>query len=186
MTAGWQPIADDPLSPEQVRINEWQAALPVYWKDNVFDAVILRGAREHLLKHRPRVLYIGLGETDEWAHGRRYDLYLDAAQKSDRALGELWKLVQSLPEYADRTALLITTDHGRGLTGSDWTSHGANIAGAEFIWMAVLGAGIEPLGVRSDVEITQSQVAATIAHLVGENFQQVSLKIAAPVPLKKP
>ena len=88
--------------------------------------------------------------------------------------------------FIGRTALLITTDHGRGLTGKDWTSHGTNIDGAEFIWMAVMGPGVEPFGIRSDIQITQSQVAATISRLVGENFQQVSPQIAAPVSLNKP
>ena len=36
---------------------------------------------------------------DEWGHGRRYDLYLDAAHNSDRFLAELWRTVQSMPEY---------------------------------------------------------------------------------------
>ena len=65
------------------------------------------GALEYLKKNRPRVLYVMLGETDEWAHGRRYDLYLDAAWRNDRFIQRLWEAAQSLPEYAGRTALLI-------------------------------------------------------------------------------
>lgn len=183
--AGWRPIDDAPLTAEQTRINATQAALPVYWKDNVFDVVTLQAAREHLLKHRPRALYIGLGETDEWAHGRRYDLYLDAAHNADRALAELWKLMQSLPEYADHTALLITTDHGRGLTGKDWTNHSADTPGSEFMWIAVMSPDVPALGVRSDVSTTQAQVAATIAKLVGHDFLTLSPKSAAVLPLTK-
>ncbi len=183
MAAGWAPIADDPLSVGQRQINEMQSRLPVYWKDNVYDVVTMHGAREHLLKHRPRVLYIGLGETDEWAHGRRYDLYLDSAHNADKFLSELWQQIQTMPEYAGKTALLITTDHGRGLTGKDWTSHGADIVGAEFIWIGVLGADVPALGVRSDIEATQSQIAATVAHLVGQDFRSVSPKAAAPLKL---
>ena len=182
--AGWQPIDDAPLTAVQMRINATQAALPVYWKDNVYDVITLQAAHEHLLKHRPRVLYIGLGETDEWAHGRRYDLYLNAAFNADRALAELWKLVQSLPEYADRTALLITTDHGRGLTGKDWTNHSADTVGSEFLWIAVMSPDVPALGIRSDVNATQAQVAATIAKLVGHDFLTISPKAATPLPLQ--
>ena len=57
-------------------------------------------------KQHPRVLYVMLGETDEWAHGRRYDLYLDAAQRNDRFIKRLWETAQSMPEYANRTALV--------------------------------------------------------------------------------
>ena len=39
---------------------------------------------------KPRVLYIMLGEGDEWAHGGRYDLYLDAAFRADRFIRSVW------------------------------------------------------------------------------------------------
>ena len=80
-----------------------------------------------------------LGETDEWAHGRRYDLYLDAAQRNDRFVKRLWETAQSMPEYANRTALVMATDHGRGDTPRDWTDHGRKVPAAERIWMAVMG-----------------------------------------------
>lgn len=181
----WRPIKDEPLSPAQVVVNEMQSKLPVYWKDNVWDAVTMAGAKEHFLKHRPRVLYVGLGETDEWAHGRRYDLYLDSAQKADGFIRELWELTQSLPDYKDKTAFVVTTDHGRGVTGKDWTNHSADTVGAEFIWIAAFGTGVEPLGVRSNVKATQSQIAPTLAKLLGQDFQKVDPKIAAPLPLTK-
>jgi hypothetical protein len=60
------------------------------------------------------------GGQDEWAHERRYDLYLDAIHRSDDFLRVLWETVQRMPEYGGRTALLVATDHGRG-SGTDWT-----------------------------------------------------------------
>src|SRR5262249_4369130 len=139
-------------------------------------------AREHLIRHKPRVMYIGLGETDEWGHGRRYDLYLDAARNSDRYLAELWQLLQKLPEYKDKTSLLITTDHGRGDSRIDWTDHGRKTPSAEFIWIALIGPDTPAGGLRENVETTQSQVAATIAHLLGEDFVSASPKSAPPLP----
>lgn len=176
-------IVDDPLTPRQRFLNDMVATLPHTWEGNMFDAVTQETAREHLLRHQPRILYIGLGETDEWAHERRYDLYLQAVHLNDRFLADLWKTVQAMPEYAGKTALVLTTDHGRGTTPEDWTSHGAKIDGAEFIWMAVLAPGVVPsLGVRADVETTQSQVAATIAALVGADFNAASPRSAPPLP----
>ena len=178
----WQPIADDPLSERQRAMNEALTKLPRYWPDNTFDVVTMAYAREHLLRHKPRVLYIGLGESDEWGHGRRYDLYLDSANNADRYLAELWHTLQKMPEYRDKTSLLITTDHGRGDSRVDWTDHGKNVPSAEFIWIAVLGPDTPALGLRKNVETTQSQVAATIAHLLGEDFASASPKAAAPLP----
>ena len=49
---------------------------------------------------RPRVLYVNYGETDEWGHARRYDRYLEAAQRVDRWMRELWETMQSLPRIS--------------------------------------------------------------------------------------
>lgn len=180
--AGTGPIVDEPLSERQRLLNDVIAETVVLWKGNGIDSLTMAAAREHLVKHKPRVLYVGLGETDEWGHGRRYDLYLDAANKADAFLRGLWDLVQSLPEYRGKTSLVISTDHGRGGTVADWTDHGAKVEGAEFLWMAVLGPDTPALGVRRDVEATQSQIAATLAQLVGEDFRAASPKSALPLP----
>jgi phosphopentomutase len=179
-------VDDAPLTERQRMMNELLPQLPLYWPDNTFDLVTMEYAREHLLRHKPRVLYIGLGETDEWGHGRRYDLYLDAAHKADRFLAELWQMLQKMPQYQGKTALLVTTDHGRGDTRVNWTDHGKDIPSAEFIWITVLGPDTPPLGLREDVETTQSQVAATVAHLLGEDFSKASPKAAAPLPGVRP
>ncbi len=179
---GWTPIAEQPLTDRQRFANDLMTRLPRYWPDNTYDVITMEAAREHLLRHKPRVLYIGLGETDEWAHARRYDLYLDAAYNGDRFLAELWELLQRMPEYKDRTTLLLTTDHGRGTTRVDWTDHGKNVLDAEYVWMAALGPDTPPRGVRENVETTQGQVAATIAGLLGENLCAASVRAAPPLP----
>jgi phosphopentomutase len=144
--------------------------------------VTQESAREHIQRHKPRVLYNGLGETDEWGHARRYDLYLDAANKNDHYLKDLWDMLQQMPEYGGKTSLLITTDHGRGGTRVNWTDHGKDVPGAEFIWIAVLGPDTPALGVRADVETTQAQVAASIARLLDEDFRTANSKAAPPLP----
>lgn len=181
--AGWLPIQEKDLNERQRAINAMADRLPRYWPGNAFDIVTMEAAQAHLQKHKPRVLFIGLGETDEWGHGRRYDLYLDAARNSDRFLAELWQQLQELPDYKDQTTLIVTTDHGRGSTRTDWTDHGKNVPGAEWIWIAVLGPDTPALGVREKVAVTQSQVAATIARLLGEDFSKASPKSAPPLPV---
>ena len=78
---------------------------------------------------------------------------------------------------------MISTDHGRGDAGVDWTSHGREVPAAEQIWMAVMGPGVPALGVRRGTKATQSQIAATIASLLGEDFNKASPKAAPPLPL---
>lgn len=183
--AGWEPFQGADLTDRERQANEWMERLPRYWPDNVFDVVFMEAAQSALARRKPRVLYVALGETDEWGHGRRYDLYLDAAHQADRFLARTWAALQRTPQYQNKTALLITTDHGRGSTREDWTDHGKKIAGAEFIWIAAMGPGVPALGEREKVEVTQSQVAATIAALLGEDFTAARKEAAKPLPLAR-
>jgi len=185
--AGITPIPGDALTDRQRLLNEMIQDTVVLWPNNQIDAITIQAAREYLVHHQPRVLFLGLGETDEWGHGRRYDRYLHAAHHADDFLRRLWELLQSLPQYRDQTSIVIAPDHGRGGTIRDWTDHGAKIEGAERIWMAAMGPAIAPSGVRSEVNVTLSQIAATLAQLVGEDFQSASPRAAAPLPgLLKP
>jgi hypothetical protein len=163
-------------------INELASDLPTYWEYGPFDAPIVYAALEALRTAKPRALYVMLGEGDEWAHEGRYDLYLDATRRADRFIERIWTTAQSMPEYKDKTALVITTDHGRGATTADWGDHGKKVPAAENTWIAAIGAGIAPLGVREGVTVTTSQIAATLAALVGEDFRAAAKTAAPPLP----
>lgn len=179
------PPVVNPQSERERTINEFAADLPPYWSAERFDAPTGLGALEYVRRHRPRVFYVMLGETDEWAHARRYDLYLDAARRNDRFIRQLWETAQSLPEYAGKTALILATDHGRGDNTATWTSHGEKVPESDRIWMAVMGPGVRPLGIRTGAVATQAQVAATIAALLGEDYQAAQPKAAPPLDLGK-
>lgn len=154
--------------------------IPTTWKGCTYDMLAFRPALDYLKAKKPRVLYISLGETDEWAHAGRYDLYLSAARRSDDYLRLLWTTLQEMPEYAGKTALLVTTDHGRGHEGTKWRDHGKDVVGAERIWLAAIGPGVAALG-ESKEEFTQAQVAATVAALLGEDYRRDVPKAAAPL-----
>lgn len=181
--AGWEPIQAVQLTERERALNETMAQMPRYWPDNVYDVFTMGAVRSAYERRKPRVLYVALGETDEWGHGKRYDLYLDSARKSDQWLAETWERLQADPQYKGKTALIVTTDHGRGSTRVDWTDHGKNVPGAEFIWIAVMGPDTPALGERENIEVTQSQVAATVAALVGEDFTATDAKVAKPLPV---
>lgn len=138
-----------------------------------FDVYTHYAAMEHLKTKKPRVLYIAYGETDEWAHEGRYKDYLDATKNLDKWISDIWNYVQSTPEYKDKTAILITSDHGRGdVKKEEWTSHGTKIVGANELWFAIIGAGIPAKGeVTSDMQLYQKQFAQTIASLLGLTYK---------------
>ena len=182
VNAGWQPLTVGPDAAELAALNAWAGEVPHVWHNVRYDFFTHRGALAWIKAEQPRLLYLSLGETDDWAHARRYDLYLDAAQRADRYLAELWELLQSLPEYRDLTSLVLTTDHGRGETGADWISHGADIPGSEFLWAAILGPDT-PAGTPPPGSFTQSQIAATVAALLGEDYPAAVEQAAPPLPV---
>jgi arylsulfatase A-like enzyme len=140
-----------------------------------YDQLTFLTAKEYVQKKQPRVVFIGLGETDEHAHHGRYDLYLEQANKIDRMIAELWHWIQTTEGYKDNTTILITTDHGRGSRDSKWTSHSTFIRGSSQTWMAMIGPGIAPLGeVKEEQQFYQQQLAQTIAGLVGEKFEPIA------------
>jgi hypothetical protein len=138
--------------------------------DECLDVFTHYEAMEYLKEHKPRVMFIGYGETDEWAHAGKYYSYLNAAHQVDKWLSDLWGYIQSDPNYKDQTALVITTDHGRGL-GDEWTTHGAKVKGASEMWVAIMGPGIAAKGeVTAPMQNYQQQIAQTVASLLGTKF----------------
>ncbi len=157
------------------------ATTPLF-KDVILDAYTAEAALHLVKQSKPRALYFAFGETDEWAHEGRYDLYLSAAHNVDRFIARLWTEMQAIPQYRDQTTFVVTTDHGRGVSPTRWKGHGAEIEESGFVWVAVFGPDTPPMGERCRVpELTQGQVASTVAALVGEDFQQASSGAAPPI-----
>ena len=148
----------------------------------IFDSFTHHVALDYLEKKHPRAFYVAFGETDEWAHEGRYDRYLITARRVDFFIHDLWETCQSLPQYRDKTTFIITTDHGRG-SGPEWKDHGEKIAGSENTWVAIIGPDTPPLGERTNcAPVTASQIAATIAAFLGEDYRAAFPQAAAPIP----
>jgi hypothetical protein len=132
------------------------------------DSITFQYAMEYLKRERPRVTFIGFDETDQHAHGGRYDEYLKAANRADKMLAQLWDWVQSQPDYRNQTTLLITTDHGRGNGKNNWRKHRLLAAGSRHIWFAVIGPDTPAFGeMKIKSKTYQNQVAKTIAAFLG-------------------
>ncbi len=128
---------------------------------------------EYLKANQPRVMYFAFGDTDEFAHAGDYDYYLDAAQNADAFIRLIWEYVQSTPKYANKTTLILATDHGRGdARDSQWRHHGSKIVGANQLWMAAMGPSIPATGeAKTQATNQQGQIAATIAKILGQDYK---------------
>lgn len=162
------------LNQKQKLINSMlQNSFRPFHNDECLDVFTHYAAMEYLKNNKPKLMYISYGETDEWAHAGKYRYYLDAAHQVDAWLNEIWNFIQSDLQYKDKTALFITTDHGRGdKIKKEWTDHGSEIKDASEIWFALIAPGINPKGeVIEKKQLYQKQFAQTISHLLGIHFE---------------
>jgi len=174
-----------PLTPKEKILNKLIAEMPQPFGGVRWDGFTFELAMEYAKKNHPKVLYIAFDETDDNAHASAYDKYLDSAYATDKWLSQLWSFIQNDPVYKDKTSMIITTDHGRGdVVKTQWTSHGKTIKGASEIWLAAIGPDIEARGVITDKkQRTQSQVAATLAALLGYEYTNSRSEVGEPIEL---
>jgi hypothetical protein len=175
MRTGWDtPVPVDP-TPRQALLNALYRTVTREFSDMPWDALLQQTLLDYVQTRLPRVLFVGYGETDEWAHNGRYDLVLQSAHNVDGFIRELWTTMQAIPQYRNRTTFLITTDHGRGDGPENWKHHDWNVDGAENIWIAVVGPDTPALGERKNTaRVTQSQIAATAAALLGQDWRSAN------------
>ncbi len=184
INAGYQEARGTPRMEDLGRL---QLDLRTPWKEARHDAITFELALEYVKRYKPRVLYLALDETDDWAHDKRYDGVLRMAQYFDRALERLWTAMQAMPEYRDRTSLVVTSDHGRGSELADWSSHGSKVAGAEYIWLAVMGPDTPTRGEVANAQtVHQRDVSATLLALAGLESGEFCGDQGKPVALALP
>ncbi|MGI8742507.1 MAG: alkaline phosphatase family protein [Bryobacteraceae bacterium] len=182
VNAGYDPFTSIPMTPRLDLLNRFKTELPRVWADEAFDAIPFYTALEYLKFRKPKVLYLSLGETDDWAHQGNYAEYLTAAHRVDDFLRALWESIQSMPEYRGKTTLIFSPDHGRGEAPTEWKSHGEKIPDSKYIWIAFLGPDTPALGERSNISpVTQSQIAATLAAFLGEDYPTAVEKAGKPI-----
>ena len=159
-----------------------QALTP--WDSVRHDYVTLNMALDYMRREKPRVIYIALGETDDWAHDRRYDRVLSAIQYFDEALRQIFELIDSSSFYKNKTSVVISSDHGRGSTVENWHGHGDKYPGAEQIWIAMAGAGIAAKGEMTNSPAAfQRDIAPTILSLLGIDPQEYKGATGKPIPV---
>lgn len=163
-------------------VTEFRRDTTEMWHDLTYDSFLFHAALDHVKHKRPRLVFVGFGETDEWAHSGRYDLYLHAAHHVDEFVRRLWETTQSMSQYRGKTTFILTADHGRGSGPQGWRDHGEKVDGAEADWIAVIGPDTPPAGERNETQaLGENQIAATLAALLGEDYHSAFPQSGAPI-----
>ena len=171
------------------------------------DTLTARLALQTLRKSKPRVLYIGMGDTDELAHAGNYEQYLAAANRTDDFIRTIWETIEADPVMRGKTTLIVTTDHGRGEAADEtWTEHSSKtylemyptylrdytktgIIGSDAIWFAAIGPGVKPGSPPASKNVTavgacatQSQIAASALSALGIDWRRFDRNAGMPLP----
>lgn len=101
--------------------------------------------RQLMRQEAPSLLWITMHDIDV-AHAGAYSLYIDGIRRTDRLCADVWKVIQSEPEYAGKTTLFILPDFGRDSDddsgGNGFQHHRTGDALSRTTWMMALGAGV--------------------------------------------
>jgi hypothetical protein len=122
---------------------------------------------------QPRVLWIALGDTDEYAHRGDWQGYLAALAAADALLGRLARL-----GLADDTLILVTADHGRS---ANFRDHGDSLESSRS-WLIAAGGAIPPVGIVRDGDAHRlADIAPSLRALVHLDHDPSS-RAGEPIP----
>src|SRR5450432_3106416 len=125
--------------------------------------------RQLMRQEAPSLLWITMHDIDV-AHAGAYSLYIDGIRRTDRLCAEVWKVIQSEPEYAGKTTLFILPDFGRDSDndsgGNGFQHHRTGDALSRTTWMLAAGPGIRQ-GVVYDRAIESTDLVPTLGSMLG-------------------
>ncbi len=133
------------------------------------DELSLYIARQLMRQVAPSLLWITMHDIDV-AHAGAYSLYIEGIRRTDRLCSEVWKTIQSEPEYSGKTTLFILPDFGRDSDedagGNGFQHHRTGDVLSRTTWMLVAGAGIRE-GVVFDRAMESTDLVPTIGAMLG-------------------
>ena len=123
----------------------------------------------HLMRElAPSLLWITLHDIDV-AHSGAYSLYIEGIRRSDRLCAELWKTIQTDPEYAGRTTMFILPDFGRDADGdaggNGFQHHRTGDPLSRTTWMMAMGPAVRQ-GAVVDRPVESIDLTPTLGSLL--------------------
>lgn len=137
---------------------------PLYHWEGYTDQDVWREAQEILDTYAPTLFLVYLAEVDHAGHSGNWTYYTNTIAMADSIVGMLWDYMQTNENYAGRTTMIVTNDHGRHTY--DWTGHGCDCEGCRTIQLLAIGPDIES-GLVSEQSRTLRDITPTIGELLG-------------------
>ena len=123
--------------------------------------------REIMQKFAPRLMVVAFSDV-EAAHFGSYGLHVAGIKTADRLAWQLWREIESNPDYKGRTTMIVLPEFGRDPDGSStngFFNHRANEESTRDTWMMALGPAIGKARVI-DRPVRHVDVCPTLAGLL--------------------
>jgi hypothetical protein len=173
------PLYAPSLAGQQIELNQMAEVLKLSVEDFATHARSLASpdelsvyiAKQLMRQLAPSLLWITLHDIDI-AHSGAFSLYVDGIRRSDRLCAELWRTIQSEPEYSNKTTMFILPDFGRDSDidpgGNGFQHHRTGDQMSRTTWMMVLGPNVKQ-NVVIDRPIESTDLVPTLGALLGFN-----------------
>ena len=126
-------------------------------------------AKQLMRQVAPSLLWITMHDIDI-AHAGTYSLYVDGIRRTDQLCAEVWKTIESEPQYSGKTTLLILPDFGRDSDedagGNGFQHHRTGDSLSRTTWLIAMGPGIRE-GVVHDRPVDSLDLVPTIGSMMG-------------------
>jgi Metalloenzyme superfamily len=143
------------------KARSWPGADADYRPDAYTAPIALR----YLETWRPRFLFLGLGDADEYAHRNDYRGYVGALRDFDATMGELAVTLDRMGDRGRHTTVIVTTDHGRA---RDFRDHGGDWPESANVWLVAFGGEVGVRGIApARAPHRLADVAPTVRVLLG-------------------
>jgi len=127
---------------------------------------------QYLDQQSPHLVVCSLSDTDKVAHSRSWNGYLKAIENADSLIALTWNHVQADPDYAGKTYLFVSADHGRHDDAhGDVNEHGDSCDGCQHLLFLALGPGIIA-NQQIDTAYNQRDLCRTVGQILGVSTPQ--------------
>tara|TARA_B110000046_G_scaffold57595_1_gene64286 strand:+ start:3938 stop:4921 length:984 start_codon:yes stop_codon:yes gene_type:complete len=135
------------------------------------DSLTFKQIQNILYTHHPKLTLINFKEPDASGHRNDWNAYLNGIRNTDEYIYQIWNMIQNDAEYANKTTMFVTNDHGRHLDEhlDGFVSHGDGCLGCKHINLFAIGPDFKQ-GQIALAFREQRDISATVAELMNFYF----------------
>lgn len=146
------------------------------------DSLTLKLALSVFSEFKPNLVLINFRDPDYSAHSGSWNGYINGVKATDRYVFRLWKFLQNNEFYKNKTALFVTSDHGRHLDGigDGFAGHGDDCDGCRHIGFFAFGPDFKQ-NIILNAKREQIDLSVTIAAMLGFTLNQSKGKVMTEI-----